>query len=435
MNAKIFKKIIRMTFAGLMIVALAGVSSCKKTEEPLPTPEPQPAKYTIKGTVLNQATNAALPGVLVTMGALTATTTATGSFEFANLTTAGKYTLVLTKADFFSATYSIDFQAAGFNHTIVYTITATMVPYVPGVTPLNPIAGGTIPVTGGDIATSLTIPANTTVTDKNGVPVTGNINITAVTTSDIVIAGVNNNPGLTVLRFEPTGLQFSKPLPLVVDNPITGYRFSQMQLEFFNALTTLWEVQTQPVTFVSATNDYSTTISHFSLYKLSFTSAVTELPATTLPVVVTDDVIRNFSLVNLAVTKIRYKRNSGYMLEKPILTSLSDVGITGSDATELADLILEVVKNHFNGTSPVTAYTISDTELAVVRTVLPRYKLVTTGTQKIVNKQFTINLVKLSDSTTKTVIVNVNSADIVTLSMQDLVFDSHDHGMGGGGSL
>ncbi|MFA5850236.1 MAG: carboxypeptidase regulatory-like domain-containing protein [Bacteroidales bacterium] len=434
MNARIFKKIIKTTFAGLMIVALVGVSSCRKTEEPAPTPEPQPAKYTIKGTVINQATNAALPGVLVTMGALTATTTATGSFEFANLTTAGKYTLILTKADFFSATYSIEFQTAGPNHTIVYTITATMVPFVPGVTPLNPIIGGVIPVTGGDIATSLTIPANTTVTDKNGVPVTGNINITAVTTSDIVIAGVNNNPGLVVLRFEPSGLQFSKPLPLVVDNPISGYRFSQMQLEFFNALTTLWEVQTQPVTFVTATNDYSTSITHFSLYKLSFTHAVTELAATTLPIIVTDNIIRNNSLVNLAVTKIRYKRNSGYLLEKPILTSLSDVGITGTDATELAELILEVVKNHFNGIAPVTAYTVSDAELAVVRTVLPKYKLVTIGTQKIVNKQFTISLVKLSDSTTKTVIIKVNSADMVTLSMDDVIFDAHDHELGGGGS-
>ncbi len=434
MNARIFKKIIKATFAGLMIVALVGVSSCKKTEEPVPTPEPQPAKYTIKGTVLNQATNAALPGVLVTMGALTATTTATGSFEFANLTTAGKYTLVLTKADFFSATYSIDFQAAGLNHTIVYTISATMVPFVPGVTPLNPVNGGTINVT-SDIVTTLTIPANTAVTDKNGAAVTGNINITAVTTSDIVIAGAVNNPGLTVLRFEPSGYQFSKPLPLIIHNPLSGYRFSQLQLEFFNALTTLWEIQTQPVAYLSTTNDYSTTLTHFSIYKISTTHSVTELTPTEQTIEVIDSVIRNFSLLNLPVTKIRYKRNTGYKLEKPILTSLSDAGITGADANTLAPLLLAVVKNHFNGADPVTAFTVSNVEISVDRTIIPKYKLLTTGKQKIVNKQFTITLVKNSDSSTKTVVIKVNSADIVTLEMQDKIFTAHDHGMGGGGSL
>ncbi len=434
MNARIFKKIIRTTFAGLMIVALVGVSSCKKTEEPIPTPEPQPAKYTIKGTVVNQATNAALSGVLVTMGALTATTTATGSFEFANLTTAGKYTLVLTKADFFSATYSIDFQAAGPNHTIVYTITATMVPYVPGVTPLNPVNGGTISIT-SDLVTTLTVPANTTVTDKNGAAVTGSINITAVTTPDIIIAGAVNNPGLSVLRFEPSGYQFSKPLPLLIRNPLSGYRFSELQLEFFNPLTNLWEVQTQPVTYIGASNDYSTTISHFSTYKISVKHSSSALTPTEQVLEVADSVIRNFSLINLSVTKIRFARYSGYKLEKPILTSLSEAGIQGLDANLLNSLIISVLKIRFNGAVPQSDFVISNTELAVSRTVLPKYKLMTSGKQKIVNELITLKFTKNSDGTEKIVTIKVSSADAVTLQMVDKVFDAHDHGMGGGGAI
>ncbi len=435
MNAKILKTIFKSAFAGLLILSLAGVISCEKTQEPPPTPEPQPAKYSIKGQVINQATNAPLSGVLVTMGALTQTTTATGSFEFANLTTAGKYTLVFTKADFFSATYSIEFQEAGPNHTLVYTITATMVPFVPGVTPMNPVVGGVIPVTGGVTTTTLTIPASTTVKDKNGVTVTGNINITAVTVSDIIIAGATNNPGLTVMRFEPSGYQFSNPLPIKVRNPLSAFRFTQMQLEFFNSNTNLWELQTQPVSYVSATNDYSTTISHFSLYKLSFTSPVTEPTTVEQSIVVTDDIIRNSTLTNMLVTKIRYKRLSGYVLQTPILTSLSNAGITGADATALVPILTELVKNQFSGVSPLTAFAVNDAEHAVSRTIIPNYKLITTGSQKIITKQFSIQLTKTSDSTIKTVIIKADYADMVTLTFQDLIFDAHDHGMGGGGSL
>lgn len=433
MNAKIFKRMTRSVFAGLLMATLLVVASCEKTVEPPPTPEPQPAKYTIKGTVINQATNAALPGVLVTMGLLTQTTTATGSFEFANLTTAGKYTLVFTKADFFSSTYSLEFIAAAPNHVLIYTLSATMVPYVPGVTPLNPINGGTIPVTGG-VTTTLTIPANTTVKDANNVPVTGNINITAVTTPDIVVAGSVNNPGLAVLRFEPSGLQFSNPLPLVVDNTITGYRFPQIHLEFFNSLTNLWEIQPQPVTFVAATNDYSTTISHFSLYKVAFSSTVEELAPTTIVIEVTDSVIRNFSLVNLSVTSIRYKYNTGYKLEKPILTTLSELGITGTDATQIADLITTVIKNQFGGIAPVNSFSTTNGTIAVQRTVIPKWKLMTSGTQKILNKKYTIQVVKISDGTTKNIVINVNSAGDVALTMVDKIFDARDHGMGGGGT-
>src|SRR5665647_1307971 len=136
--SKIFTRLIRTTSVSLLIAALVGAASCTRVDDPIPTPEPLPATYTINGQVFNNTTMAVLAGVTVTMGTKTATTDATGKFSFANLTTAGKYTIVLTKANFFSATYSLEFPVAAPNHALIFNLTMTMVPYVPGITPIDP---------------------------------------------------------------------------------------------------------------------------------------------------------------------------------------------------------------------------------------------------------------------------------------------------------
>ncbi len=435
MKASLLKTFFRTAIASLMIISVVGMTSCKKTDEPEPTPEPQPATYTIKGQVLNQESNQPMAGVLVTMGTLTQTTNATGNFQFAGLTQAGKYTLIFSKTDFFSATYSIEFAAAGPNHTVVYTLTATMVPYVEGVTPLNPTTGGSVTVSGttGTLVTTLTIPTSTTVTDKNGVPVTGNINITAVTEKDIVVNPPAHTPALGVYRFEPSGLQFSNPLTLVMDNPLTGYRHNNVRLEFFNETNNTWEVQSQTVSHITAGNDYSTTINHFSLYKIGFQITAFE-SATTEEIDVVNDTIRNFSLINLPVTNIAYISKTGTVLEKPIATSLSDLGITGADATTLTKLIEETLKNIFNGALPASSYTVSQKDLAVTRNVVPGYKLVTTGSQILISKTISFILVRMSTGSLVTVNIKATSAGMVTLSFQDLPLNDHDHGQGGGGT-
>lgn len=428
------KKFLKFAFASLMIISLTGVISCKKTEEPGETPEPQPATYTIKGQVLNQENNQPIAGVLVTMGTLTQTTNATGNFQFAALTQAGKYTLVFTKNAFFSSTYSIEFAQAGPNHTVVYTLTATMVPYVEGVTPMNPSTGGSLNVSGtGASVTTLTIQSGTTVTDKNGTPVTGNINITAVTEKDIVVNPPTHAPALGVYRFEPSGYQFSKPLALVMDNPLSGYRHNNVRLEFYNETNNTWEIQSQTVSHITTGNKYSTTLNHFSLYKIGYVLNASETSAVEV-IEVPDSVIRNFSLVNLPVTKITYKSKSGTVLDKPIATSLSELGITGADATTLTKLIEEALKDVFNGALPASQFTVSSKDLAVSRTIIPGYKLLTTGVQNMVTKTISFVLVKLSTNSLVTVNIKATSAGLVTLTFQDKQMDDHDHGMGGGGS-
>ncbi len=436
MKASLMKTFFRTAIASLMIISVVGMTSCKKTEEPEPTPEPQPATYTIKGQVLNQESNQPMAGVLVTMGTLTQTTNATGNFQFAGLTQAGKYTLLFSKADFFSATYSIEFAPAGPNHTVVYTLTATMVPYVEGVTPLNPTTGGSVTVSGttGTLVTTLTIPSGTTVTDKNGTPVTGSINITAVTEKDIVVNPPVHTPALAVYRFEPSGLQFSKPLALLMDNPLSGYRHNSVKLEFFNETNNTWEVQSQAVSHITAGNDYSTTINHFSLYKIGYTLTTTETTSTEV-IDVVNDTIRNFSLVNLPVANILYVSKAGTVLEKPIATSLSELGITGADATTLTKLIEEALKDIFNGALPGSSYTVSQKDLAVSRNVVPGFKLVTIGSQNLISKTIGFTLVKLSTNSLVNVSIKATSAGMVTLSFQDLPLNDHDHGQGGGGTI
>ncbi len=421
-------------FRGFLMILLVGslsiFSSCDKEDEPTP-PAPQPAKYTIKGQVLSQQDNSPLQGVTVIMGNLNTTTNTSGIFEFKDLTQAGKYTLVFSKDDFFDATYSLEFQEAAPNHTITFNISVTMVPYVPGVTPITPVEGGTIDI-GGAVPVTLTIPAGTTVTDANNQPVTGSINITAVITPDVVV-GTVNNPGIAVLRFEPSGLQFSNPLPLVVDNPLTANRFKNVQLEYFNESTNQWEVQQTPVTYDAATNKYSTSITHFSVYKISYITLRTSLGAMEEDINVVDTPIENTTLSPINVTTIKVDRKKGYIFETPVATVLSNAGITGADATALEAMIKNVVKPYFGNTSALASFETIQENITVSRIIQPNYKLVTTGRQAIDRNNFEIEIE--TSSGTKTLNFEVHSAGATALFFQDIIIDDHSHGSGGGGTL
>lgn len=429
--------------ATLLVAALVGAASCTKVPEPTPTPEPQPATYTIKGQVFNNTTKAYLPGVTVTMGTKTATTDSFGKFEFANLTTAGKYNIVLTKADFYSAQYSLEFPTAGLNHNLVYSITMTMVPYVPGITPLDPLAGGTIAIEGGTNDAALTIPASTTVKDANGATITGPINITAVEVNDIVIAGAVNNPGIMTLRFEPTGLVFSKPLTVAVDNPLTAYKYAELQLEYFNNTLSKWEIQAIPVTYNLAANDYITSITHFSLYKVSFKAPVVDEASVIEPIKVLDSLMINRGLTPYNLTGIRYIEKQGYKFTEPLSTTLTNAGITGADQTALITSITQLVTNHYNGIAPLADFGTSTYTKSVTKAIQPMYYQIATANQTFTVKKFTIKVSNTTDTELKTIEVRTKMAGTVDLVLQDLIYDEHahallhghDHGLGGGGTI
>jgi len=441
--SKIFSRLIKTASASFLIAALVGAASCTKTPDPIPTPEPLPATYTIKGQVYNQKTNAVLPGVTVTMGTKTATTDSFGKFEFANLTTSGKYNIVLTKADFFSATYSLEFPTAAPNHALVFSLTMTMVPYVPGITPLDPTVGGTIAIEGGASDATLTLPSGTTVKDANGAAVTGPILITAVEVDDIYVQNVVNNPGIMTLRFEPSGYVFSKPLVIAIDNPLTNWKYAELQLEYFNSFLGSWEVQATPVTYSLTPNDYLTSITHFSLYKVSFKSPVVDAGTTVKSVKVLDSLMINRGLTVYNQTAARYIESTGYKFETPLATTLTAAGITGADQTELIASITALVTANYNGIAPVASFGTKTTTLAVTRSIPSMYYQQTTATQNFKAKKFTIKLTNTAGTVNKTLDIITVKADMVSLSYSLIVYDSHahhhlhghDHGLGGGGTI
>lgn len=417
----------------LMAFFIASATSCSKDDEP-ERPDPQPPKYTIKGQVMNQATNTPLAGVLVTMGTLTQTTNATGNFEFANLTQAGKYTLVLTKDGFFSATYSIEFQAGAPNYVLVYTISVTMVPFVEGVTPINPAEGGSINISGSTLPASLTIPANTTIKDKDNNPVTGTVNISAIAVPDFVASGTVNNPGLAVMQFGPSGLQFSNPLPLVINNPLANNRFKNIQLEYYNQTSGQWEIKPQSVNYVSSNNKYNTTINHFSIYKITYISQRTPLAAQEENVNVVDNMIHNNSVQPITVNTIAIKRKQGYKFGTPLNTVIANAGITGTDASTLKAMIENLVKPYFGNSNSVDEFALVDDNISVNRTILPDWKLLTTGKQIIERYRFSVVMTK-GDGTDVTLNMEVHSAGAVSLFFEDKHETHGDHGSGGGGSV
>ncbi|EKD31339.1 MAG: hypothetical protein ACD_77C00345G0005 [uncultured bacterium] len=441
--SKIFSRLIRPAAASLLIAALVGAASCTRVDDPIPTPEPLPATYTIKGQVYNQRTNAVLPGVTVTMGTKTATTDSFGKFEFANLTTAGKYNIVLTKADFFPATYSLEFPVAAPNHALVFSLTMTMVPYVPGITPLDPTVGGTIAIEGGANDATLTMPSGTTVKDANNVAVTGPILITAVEVDDIYVQGVVNSPGIMTLRFEPSGYVFSKPLVLAIENPLTNWKYAELQLEFFNSFLGVWEIQATPVTYSLAPNDYLTSITHFSLYKVSFESPMVDAGTTVQPVKVLDSLMINRGLTAYNQTAVRYIESTGYKFETPLATTLTAAGITGADQTELIASITALVKANYNGVAAVTTFGTKTTTDVVVRTIPSMFYQETTATQDFKARKFTIKLTNTAGTVNKTLEIVTIKADMITLSYNLIVYDGHahshlhghDHGLGGGGTI
>lgn len=426
---KTTKQLFRNILSIILIGFLAVFSSCEKGEEPIP-PVVEPAKYIIKGQVLNQQTSQPLQGVAVKMGTLTATTSANGEFEFKDLTEAGKYTLTFAKEDFFNASYSLEFQAAEPNQVISFSITVSMVPYVEGVTPITPSEGGVVRID-AEVPVTLTIPAATTVTDANNQPVTGPINITAIEIPDIVTP-TEYNPGLVTLQFGPAGLKFSNPLPVVVDNPFSSsVYFEEIQLEYFNETLNKWEVQPQPVTYISGENKYRTTIDHFSRYKFSIHAARTILSSLEENITVIDSPIENRGSTSQTVESITVERKSGYIFTTPVETVLTNAGISASDIPGLKTVIEDVVKLFYSRTSAASSLITIEDEISINRTIQANHKLVTTGRQAI--DRHTYRFLIAVDTQRKVLDFEVHSANAaVTLNFQDLSID--DHGHGGGGS-
>ena len=435
---KFFTKLMGVASATLLVALFT--SACTKVDEPMPLPQPQPATYSIKGEVYNNSTNAALAGVTVKMGTLTATTNATGKFEFLNLTAAGKYTINLSKDGFLSTAITLEFPTAAPNHTMIYTVSAKMVPYVPGGTYIEPTVGGTLFIEGGAQDSKLTIAANTVVKDATGATITTPYQVLATQINDQV-TGDENLPPLKVFSFTPSGYTFSPALTLNIDNPLTNYQYSNLVLQYFT--NNAWETLTTPITFDQAANDYVTQISHFSMYKVAFDVPVVAGTTSTETIKVYDSLKINRGLTDVSWSNWKFVKKGGYVFSQPLDQTLNALGITGADQGQLITSITNNITYFNNGNAPLNAFTSSD-DTQVVEKELPSLTyMIVTGTQSFTRNIYTFKVKTLDGLTEKTITVTTIHAGVVELFHDLKIYDEHahghyhghDHGLGGGGTV
>jgi len=101
------------------------------------------------------------------------------------------------------------------------------------------------------------------------------------------------------------------------------------------------------------------------------------------------------------------------------------------------------VTANYNGIAPVTAFGTKTTTLAVTRSIPSMYYQETTATQNFKAKKFTIKLTNTAGTVNKTLDIITVKADMVSLSYNLKVYDTHahshlhghDHGLGGGGTI
>ena len=438
MKAKtLFIKLRGMALATLLASLFAG--ACTKVDEPIPIPDPDPATYTIKGEVYNNNTGLAISGVAVKIGTLTGTTDHAGKFQFANLTTSGKYTIELTKTGFMPVTVSLEFPAGRPNEAHIFTVSAMMVPYVPGGAFISPSTGGTLFIEGGATDANLVMAPNTVAKDESGATIKTSFQIQAVQTNDPGV-GTDNNIPFKVFNFGPDGYTFSPPLQLKVDNPLINYYFSNIVLQYFK--NNAWETQSTPVTYDPVSNDYVTSISHFSKYRLTFQD-ILKSSYSVAGLKVYDSLKINRGLTNATWSNWKYQKKSGWVFSEPLETTLTNLGYTGSDKDLLVLYINGVANMLTYGLSSGTSFALSDETALNQKNIPSMTMLFVKGEQTFKTIDFTITLYDRRKEKFTFIPIKIIEAGSVVLTFTPEAYDNHAHGkyynhdsgLGGGGSI
>lgn len=438
MKAKtLFLRLRGMALATLLAALFAG--ACTKVDEPIPIPDPDPATYTIKGEVYNNNTGLAISGVAVKIGTLTGTTDNAGKFQFANLTSAGKYTIELTKTGFMPVTVSLEFPAGRPNEAHIFTVSTMMVPYVPGGAFISPSTGGTLFIEGGATDANLVMAPNTVAKDESGATIKTSFQIQAVQTNDPGV-GTDNNIPFKVFNFGPDGYTFSPPLQLKVDNPMSNYRFSDIALQYFK--NNAWETQSTPVTYDPVLNVYVTSISHFSSYSLAINFPRIE-SSSTAGIKVYDSLKINRGLTNATWSNWKYQKKSGWVFSEPLETTLTNLGITGVDKDQLAEVINQIGRLLSGGFTPGTSFTLSDETAVNLKNIPSMTMLFVKGEQSFLSYSFNLNVYYRNSNTKVSIPIKLIGAKNVVLSFTPEAYDNHAHGkyynhdsgLGGGGTI
>ena len=235
----------RRKFTFLTTALLVGVlsvwliQSCKISKvgpiDPYVPVIPTPAATLVTGIVWNDATDAGLSGVAITVGGLSATTNSAGIYTIEERLPAGTYTLTASLANYVDVNRTL---IVANDTTSTYDIDIAMVEKAAPVT-VDATAGGTVTADDGG---TVEIPAGalTSTTDITVTP----INTTSGAAQDEIPDQAPTETISYAYSLEPHGTTFSQPVTITVpvgEIPVDEITSGQVKAMKFNVLNNTWE--------------------------------------------------------------------------------------------------------------------------------------------------------------------------------------------------
>lgn len=310
---KTFRSFARSIQGMLSAVVLCGLllCACHKNDEPEPPVVPEvKATYALHG-VVTDINNQVISGAAVKIsGTATAETSSdnTGSFSVSSLEKKGKYTVEVSKTGYTGVKKEVNVDASLVDITIQLPFEAVAV--TAKATEESKLE---LPAEANSIAAKveLQIPVGALSEDKE-------IKVTEVPDD------TPEEAALIVLNYQPDGTTFEKPCPLVIPSPTDDYELEDIELQWLNPKTNQWEKQPQDVVFEN--NTYTTTIQHFSSYKIT---GFSQGASTTAKETILDDSHDNLNgraPIQVKEIPYSYKRGTKYVTTPE--AAAAAVGIT-----------------------------------------------------------------------------------------------------------
>lgn len=208
------KRINLFMFSIILLFLIAIVFSCKTDPVESLSPEPVPvlaAVPQVEGVVTDTKTGAPIQGVSLSLGSISITSDANGTFKFDSDLTAGTANLTVQKTGYISFIEKINVPAKGSS---VYAA-LSLAPTAPAVT-ITSASGGQATATDKDGTSAADIPAGAVSTNTQ-------VSITPYLGSGAAIADKSkissNAAPAQAVALEPYGTQFSKPVQIA--QPLT----------------------------------------------------------------------------------------------------------------------------------------------------------------------------------------------------------------------
>lgn len=300
-NKWFYACLVAMAF-GMFTFLSVSCSDDDKDEKPeegevVVTPEPE-IEYYIMGTVTEAGKG--LAGIDVKINTETVKTDADGKFSVTE-NAVGTYTIEVSPAGYLSQKTSVEIAAGVENRSVVtvaLALTKESAPVkvepdkevvvtdnsstnegisAPGETEPDKVVENA-PVTKAEVVIPAgALPKSGTGINEDGsadVSVTNFVPAPKEVSTKVEVSEENKevekSTPLAAVKFEPSGLQFEKPITMAVANPVPGVTFEagDMQLTYLNPDNGQWETTENAVTYNAETDKYEAPIYHFSSYAM-----------------------------------------------------------------------------------------------------------------------------------------------------------------------